>query len=55
MPRHYFTPARPVKTACYILKLGAVRMRVQATHGAILDLLPMLWPQTAKVREVREC
>lgn len=46
MPEHYFTPARPVKNVCYILKLGAVRMRVRATHRAILELLPMLWPPT---------
>lgn len=49
----YFTPARPVKAACYILNMGACKMRVRATHRGILELLLELLPQPGRTREVR--
>lgn len=39
MSEQYFTTARPVKAACYIVNLGGDKVRVRATHSGILALL----------------
>lgn len=39
MSKEYFTTARPVKAACYIVNLGGDKVRVRATHSGILALL----------------
>lgn len=44
MLRQYFTPARSVKTACYIVNLGEDKVRVRATHSDMLTLLGSILP-----------
>ncbi|MBQ3060103.1 MAG: hypothetical protein IJD16_07305 [Desulfovibrio sp.] len=50
MNKHYFTPPRTVKPVSYILTLNGSKMRVQASHRAMLELVRLLLPRAQEVR-----